>query len=465
MLAARLQRRGRRRSRPTTPWWRPAARRLFPGVEIAAQRPRGARRRRRRRPGHRVARVRGARLGAWSASHARPHVIDGRNVLDAGRVARRRALLRRRRHGRPAGRAPASRSPPTRPGRAAVRAPPAACAQAVVLVGGEGTRLRPITSRVPKPVVPARRPAVRRLHPREPRPPRRGAGRLLGRLSGRRSRGRDRRRRAASASPCATSSRTSRWARPAPSRTPQAELDGGCLFAFNGDVLTDVDLTAMAAFHGSARAGWRPSCSRRSRTRAATAWSRSRDDGSVSEFLEKPGAEYACRRRALINAGVYVLEPEVLDMIPAGRALSIERGVFPRLAAAGRLYALRRPTYWRDIGTPDSYLEAHFDLLQHTDRHERLERPRRLVRVRRRPTAVVAPGARVVPPAHVAGGTTRARRPRRTAGRDRRRLRRRRGRRGRRVGRCRTASTSGRAPRSSAASWCAAPPSARTATW
>jgi mannose-1-phosphate guanylyltransferase len=108
---------------------------------------------------------------------------------------------------------------------------------------------------------------------------------------------------------------------------------------------------------------------------------------------------------ALINAGVYLLEPEVLDMIPAGKQLSIERGVFPQLAAGGRLYAFVSDAYWRDIGTPDSYLQAHFDLLQSTIATS-VSRDVGSSYLFVAPDAVVEPGAKVIPPAHVGAGTT-----------------------------------------------------------
>ena len=64
-----------------------------------------------------------------------------------------------------------------------------------------------------------------------------------------------------------------------------------------------------------------------------------------------------------MNAGTYVLEPEVLAGVPAGRAVSIEREVFPGLASEGRLYALASDAYWLDTGTPEAYLQANADLL------------------------------------------------------------------------------------------------------
>ena len=87
------------------------------------------------------------------------------------------------------------------------------------------------------------------------------------------------------------------------------------------------------------------------------------DDGRVRGFLEKPKPEEIDTN--LINAGVYLLDPDVLDLIPAGRAVSIEREVFPLLVGKG-LYAMPQQGYWIDIGTPASYLAAHVDVLAGT---------------------------------------------------------------------------------------------------
>jgi mannose-1-phosphate guanylyltransferase len=240
-----------------------------------------------------------------------------------------------------------------------------ACAQAVVLVGGEGTRLRPITSRVPKPVVPlVGRPFVGYILENLARHGIERAVFSAGYLAhaledaiGDGSRYGLAVRYVVEEQPLGTAGAI---------KNVLGELDGGCLFAFNGDVLTDVDLTAMRAFHRQ-RKGLATILLTRVDDPRRYGLVEIADDGRVMEFVEKPGAEYAVPAHgALINAGVYLLEPEVLDMIPAGRALSIERGVFPQLAAAGLLYAFVADSYWRDIGTPESYLQAHFDLLQNT---------------------------------------------------------------------------------------------------
>ncbi|MGH9281170.1 MAG: sugar phosphate nucleotidyltransferase, partial [Acidimicrobiales bacterium] len=84
-------------------------------------------------------------------------------------------------------------------------------------------------------------------------------------------------------------------------------------------------------------------------------------DGRVRRFVEKPLPEELVT--AEINAGTYVLEPSVLDRIPVGGPVSIEREVFPAMAEKGSLFAAGFDTYWIDTGTPAKYLQAHLDLL------------------------------------------------------------------------------------------------------
>ncbi len=131
----------------------------------------------------------------------------------------------------------------------------------------------------------------------------------------------------------------------------------------NGDVLTDVDTTALVAFH-------------RSHGAMATIHLKAVEDptrfgvvptdadGRVIEFVEKPPADRVPTN--LINAGTYVLEPDVLDRIPDDRRVSVERETFPALAAEGAVYALASDAYWLDTGTPAAYLQANFDLVDGT---------------------------------------------------------------------------------------------------
>jgi mannose-1-phosphate guanylyltransferase len=126
----------------------------------------------------------------------------------------------------------------------------------------------------------------------------------------------------------------------------------------NGDVLTDMDLTAEIAQHERTGA-------------AATLALFEVDDvasygvvptaetGEVEAFLEKSSGPSPTNR---INAGAYVLERSVADLIPSGRAVSFERDVFPAMVGHG-LFGWPAAGYWIDIGTPERYLEATWDLL------------------------------------------------------------------------------------------------------
>ncbi len=129
----------------------------------------------------------------------------------------------------------------------------------------------------------------------------------------------------------------------------------------NGDVLTDLDLAAFVAFH-EARGAEATISLARVDDPSAFGVVPTRDDGEVIAFVEKPPREQAPTN--WINAGTYVLEPSVLSSIPPRLNVSIERETFPRmLERPGRLYAMRSEGYWLDIGTPAKYFEAHLDVL------------------------------------------------------------------------------------------------------
>ncbi len=131
----------------------------------------------------------------------------------------------------------------------------------------------------------------------------------------------------------------------------------------NGDVLTELDLTAQLARH------------RESGAEATLALTQVEDpsafgvvptdaDGRVLAFVEKPPRDEA--PTDWINAGTYILNPSVFARIPEGRKVSIERETFPIIAAEGRLFAMHSPAYWLDAGTPQLFLQANTDWL---DRH------------------------------------------------------------------------------------------------
>jgi mannose-1-phosphate guanylyltransferase len=129
----------------------------------------------------------------------------------------------------------------------------------------------------------------------------------------------------------------------------------------NGDVLTELDLSALVRFHDE-RAAEGTIHLTRVPDPSAFGVVPTRDDGEVKAFVEKPPPGRA--PTDWINAGTYVLEPSVLDGIPAGLTVSIERETFPRmLDHPRRLFAYQSDGYWLDIGTPEKYLEAHADVL------------------------------------------------------------------------------------------------------
>jgi mannose-1-phosphate guanylyltransferase len=128
----------------------------------------------------------------------------------------------------------------------------------------------------------------------------------------------------------------------------------------NGDVLTDLDLTDLWKTHhdrgGEATIALTP-VDDPSRYGVVPI----DDRGRVEAFIEKPLPGEAPTN--WINAGTYVLEPSVLDRIPAGRRASIERETFPAMVTDGTLFALRSDAYWIDAGTPATYLQAQLDLI------------------------------------------------------------------------------------------------------
>ena len=130
----------------------------------------------------------------------------------------------------------------------------------------------------------------------------------------------------------------------------------------NGDVLTTLDLDALVAFH-DARSAEATIYLTQVADPSAFGVVPTRDDGEVVAFVEKPPKGVA--PTDWINGGTYVLEPSALERIPERLTVSIERETFPRmLEEPGRLYAMTSDAYWIDIGTPEKYLQAHRDVLR-----------------------------------------------------------------------------------------------------
>ena len=233
--------------------------------------------------------------------------------------------------------------------------------KAVILVGGEGTRLRPLTLSAPKQMLPIMGvPMIEGVLGQLARHGVDEAVLSLGYLP-------DRFLEAYPDGRCAGV--TLRYAvEPAPLDTAGAvrfaaeelSIDDSFLVV-NGDVLTDLDVTGLVAFHRErgaegtialypvddpSRFGVVPT----------------EEDGRVIAFVEKPPADEAPTN--LINAGTYVFEPSFLDRVPLGERVSIERVTFPAMVEDGVLYAWPDESYWLDTGTPDAYLQAHRDILR-----------------------------------------------------------------------------------------------------
>jgi NDP-sugar pyrophosphorylase family protein len=141
-----------------------------------------------------------------------------------------------------------------------------------------------------------------------------------------------------------------------------ADLTDGNLMVLNGDVLTDVDLTAMLRFHEAS--GARASIYL-TPVEDPTPYGLVETDasGRILRFLEKPEREQITTNT--INAGIYLLDRKLLELIPRGQAVSMEREFFPDLLARQvPFFGFVARAYWRDIGNLEQYRRAHVDLLK-----------------------------------------------------------------------------------------------------
>lgn len=231
--------------------------------------------------------------------------------------------------------------------------------QALILAGGKGTRLRPLTMHTPKPIVPiANQPfllyQLELLKRADVRDVILSLSYQPQKIEDKIGDGTDYNVRvsyAVEASPLGT----------AGAYRNAASLISETTVVFNGDVLTDIDMNEVIRSH-------------RERQAAATivlapvpnptayGLVETDKDGRVRRFLEKPKPEeVTCDT---INAGIYILEPRVLDYVPEGEPFMFEYGVFPKLLEHNEpFYSYIWSGYWRDIGTASSYLQANLDVI------------------------------------------------------------------------------------------------------
>ncbi len=266
--------------------------------------------------------------------------------------------------------------------------------QAVILVGGQGTRLRPLTLTVPKPMLPLmNRPFLEfqiRLCLRH------GVKDIV--LStaykpevfeeyfGDGSRMGVKLTYVTEDEPLDTCGAV---------KNVERYIDGTFL-VFNGDVLTDLDLTSLIDFH---REKGGKATLYLTRVEDPTAFGLVPLDrkGRIKEFLEKPSWDQVITD--LINAGCYVLEPELLDRVPVGEPHSFERQLFPGLLDDDiPMYGFPSDAYWMDIGAPVKYLQAHYDILTR-------QLPFEFEGEEIKPSVWVSPDAEIAPDAAVFGPT------------------------------------------------------------
>jgi mannose-1-phosphate guanylyltransferase len=231
--------------------------------------------------------------------------------------------------------------------------------KAVILVGGEGTRLRPLTNSIPKSMIPVlNRPflehtiAYLKKH---------GVDSIILTLSylpetiqnyfedG-----------SNFGIPLTYSMESNPLGTAGAVKNVERHLDG-TFIVLNGDIFTDLDLADMIDFHKRKKA----------KATIALAWVENpcafgvvetNSDGKVKRFVEKPKPDQVTTN--WINAGIYILEPEVLEHVPEGSHYMFEKGLFPLLLKIGEpVYGYHFSGYWLDMGTPEKYLCLNCDLL------------------------------------------------------------------------------------------------------
>lgn len=274
--------------------------------------------------------------------------------------------------------------------------------QAVILAGGKGTRLRPLTMHTPKPVMPiVGRPflyyqldLLRRAEIHDVVLSLSYQPNKIEDIFGDGSHYDMRIRYTVEPQPLGTAGAY---------KNAEAVIDSPTV-VFNGDILTDLDLAEVVRAHAE-REALATIVLTPVENPAAYGLVETDASGRVLRFLEKPKPEEITTNT--VNAGTYILSPEVLKHVPAGETYSFEYDLFPKLLEMGMpVYAFVSEHYWLDIGTPRRYVQANLDLLDGKLPNARFEPRARGERVDAKasvdeaswvdPTATIKAGARVV---------------------------------------------------------------------
>jgi mannose-1-phosphate guanylyltransferase len=231
--------------------------------------------------------------------------------------------------------------------------------KAVILVGGLGTRLRPLTCNTPKPMIPlVNQPFIEHMieNLRD-----QGISEVILAVQYLAGRFRDE-----LGDGSRLGVRLQSAEEPEPRGTAGAvkhieHLLDGTTFVFNGDVMTDLDLQAMLAFHRQHESQLTIALTP---VEDPTAFGlvETEPNGRIRRFLEKPSRDEVTTN--MINAGTYILEPAVFRYVPPAQHYMFERGLFPvMLQTSDPMFGYPSHAYWTDVGKPQAYLEVHHDIL------------------------------------------------------------------------------------------------------
>jgi mannose-1-phosphate guanylyltransferase len=231
--------------------------------------------------------------------------------------------------------------------------------KAVILVGGLGTRLRPLTCNTPKPLIPiVNTPFIEHMlaNLRD-----QGITEVILAVQYLADRFRD-----ALGDGSRLGLKVHVMEEPEPRGTAGAvknveHLLDGSTFVFNGDVMTDLDLQAMLAFHRE-RGSKLTIALTPVEDPTSFGLVETNPDGRIRRFIEKPRVDEITTD--LINAGTYIIEPELFRYVPPAQYFMFERGLFPVVLQTGDpMFGYPSSAYWTDIGKPATYLEVHHDIL------------------------------------------------------------------------------------------------------